>query len=154
MSLHIIDNNKLQSSDLSFFTNVIYTNFGGLSEYPQLKHTKEEILKLLKSDNAIVCLYMVNKKLAAYMTGEIIILNDGRKVFYVAYIFTGEKFRNKGIGSKLMNVVDTITNKQMLAGIMLTCNSEDKKIYDFYLKKGFMPDLILRTCGKYEVMFK
>ena len=37
---------------------------------------------------------------------------------------------------------------------MLTCNFEDPYINNFYSKRGFMPDMILRQYNKYEVMFK
>jgi ribosomal protein S18 acetylase RimI-like enzyme len=133
---------------------MVYINFEKLSQYPQLKHNRKEIMRLLKSDDVVVYLYLVNKKIAAYMVGEIMKLNDGRHVFYISYIFTAVKFRNKGIASKLMNVIDEMTNKYGLDGVMLTCDSEDRAVYDFYLKRGFMPDMLLRTYNRYEVMYK
>jgi len=154
MSICLFTHDDLRKKKLLLLASIIFTNFKELADYQQLKHSMEDIMKLLQSENAIVCLYIINKKTAGYMVGEIMKLNDGREVFYVSYIFTSPKFRNNGIASKLMNTVDELTNKYKLDGIMLTCNSEDKHIYDFYLKKGFMPDMLLRTYAKYEVMYK
>ena len=81
-------------------------------------------------------------------------LNDGRNVFYVTYIYTSEQFRNKGIASKLLEKVDEIVGKNNLDGVLLTTDIEDNITYEFYLKKGFMPDIVLRTYDKFDVLFK
>jgi ribosomal protein S18 acetylase RimI-like enzyme len=75
-------------------------------------------------------------------------------VLYISYLYTAKQFRGQGHASKLLEIADKICDKNGLDGIMLTCNSQDNKLYDFYLKKCFMPDLFLRNYGKYEVMFK
>jgi len=154
MSLHIINNDILKTSNLELFATVIYKNFINLLPYKQLQHTKQEIYRILTSDNAKVILVMVNKKMAAYLIGEIMKLNDGRIVFYINYIFTSKLFRNRGFGSALMKVVENIVKNENLDGIMLTCDTENKYVYDFYIKKGFMPDLILRKYDRHDVFYK
>jgi ribosomal protein S18 acetylase RimI-like enzyme len=154
MSLHIINNDKLKSTNLALFTTVIYKNFIHLTQYKNLQHTKQEIYRILTSDTAKVILIMVNKTIAAYLIGEIMSLHDGRSVFYVNYIYTSKLFRNRGFGSSLMKVVENTVKNDGLDGIMLTCDTENKTVYIFYLKKGFMPDLILRRYEKHEVLYK
>lgn len=154
MSFSILNKNKLSSSKLELFTNVIYTNFIDLAPIQQLDHNKKSIYEILKCDTAQIYLIMINNKIASYLVGKIMILNDGRNVLYISYLYTAKQFRGHGHASKLLEIADKISTKNMLDGIMLTCNSEDDKLYDFYLKKGFMPDVFLRTYGKYEVMFK
>lgn len=154
MSYHIYNHEKLKRFNLASLTNVIYSNFIELSNYPTLKHTKNDIYNLLKSENVLICLYITNKKIGGYMVGEFMKLNDGRHVFYVSYIYTGIQFRKHGVGSKMMKIVDGLVQQYGLDGIMLTCDSNDQSVYDFYLKKGFMPDMILRNYGQHEVMYK
>jgi ribosomal protein S18 acetylase RimI-like enzyme len=154
MSIIIINKNKLLSSKLKIFTDVVYNNFIDLKEVHQLNHTKKYIYETLKCDTAQVYLIMVNKKIASYIVGKITVLNDGRHVLYISYLYTSVQFRGSGYASKLLKLADKVCDKNMLDGIVLTCNSEDTNLYDFYLKKGFMPDLLLRTYGKYEIMFK
>ena len=73
---------------------------------------------------------------------------------YVTYLYTSSQFRNKGFASKLLNTAEHIKNTKHIDGIMLTCESTNKKNYNFYVNKGFMPDILLRTYDKYEVMYK
>ena len=154
MSIKLITSNQLKCNNLNFFINTIYVNFRDLTMYPELKHTKSEIKKLLLSQNVQLFLYIINKKIAGYMLGEIIKLNDGRTVFYITYIYTVDKFRGNGIASKIIKNVSTITEINNLDGIMLTCDTEDPQIYDFYLKRGFMPDTYLRRYTRYDVLFR
>ena len=37
---------------------------------------------------------------------------------------------------------------------MLTCDSENEPVQNFYLMRGFMPDLILRRYNKFDVLYK
>lgn len=152
--IYEVSKTKLKNSDLNNLINTIYINFYDLSKYPELKHSKKDITDLLLSDNIQVYFYIVKKKIAGYMIGDIMDLNDGRKVFYITYIFTAKQFRRNGIASKLLDYIQDKVNVYNLDGIMLTCNSENTKVYDFYLNKGFMPDLLLRRYTKYEILFK
>lgn len=155
MSLHVVNNISLQNSDLTYLVHMIYINSEHLSKIPNLKHTKIEILKLLKSEKSQVYFYILNKKIVAYLIGEIItLLNDNRKVFYISYLFTSKHFRNMGFASKLINVSENKVKIDNLNGIMLTCDTENNNVYDFYTKKGFMPDLILKNYSRYEILFK
>lgn len=154
MSIVIISVNKLQNSKLTNFVNSIYNNFNHLIQNNKLKHTKDEIYRILKSTTAQVFLFLINNKIAGYLIGEIITLNDGRIIFYISYIFTAKQFRNVGIASKLIEIAEKITNDNNLDALILTCDTFDKKTYNWYLKKNFMPDLILRTNTRYEVLSK
>jgi ribosomal protein S18 acetylase RimI-like enzyme len=97
---------------------------------------------------------MHNGAIAAYLIGEIIKLNDGRIVLYINYLYTSKYFRNRGLASKLIDVAEQIVKAEKLDGLMLTCDTENNIIYNFYLKKGFMTDLILRRYEKYDVLYK
>ena len=154
MSIKIVNINKIKKSKCNIFTEIIYNNFLDLENEKRLKHNRKDIHEMFTSKNPQIYLIMVNKKIAAYLVGEILNLNDGRKVLYISYLYTSTKFRKSGFGSKLMNIAEMVSNKKELDGIMLTCNSEDSYVYDFYSKRGFMPDLILRTYDKYEIMYK
>lgn len=153
MSYKIINHSYLSNSKLNLFTDTIYNNFIDLSKYKHLSHDKKNIYELLKSDTAQVYLIIINNKIAAYSVGNITKLHDGRKVVYITYLFTAEQFRKHGFASKLLQMSFDVCKKKYLDGVMLTCDSQNITLYDFYLKKGFMPDLLLRTYDKYEVLF-
>ena len=43
--------------------------------------------------------------------------------------------------------------RHKLDGIMLTSDTK-KKEYEWYLTKGYMPDIIYRTYGRFESLYK
>jgi len=152
MSLHIVKNVRQENSGK--LINTIYDNFIDLSNYPDLKHTKNELSRLILSKNSKICFIMVNKKIAAYLIGEIIDLVDGRRVFYVNYLYTGNMFRKQGFASKLMKYVEAVVNEYQLNGVLLTCDTENQNVHNFYLSRGYMPDLMLRRYQKFDVLYK
>jgi GNAT superfamily N-acetyltransferase len=152
MSLYTIKNLSKQSSIK--FTNVVYNNFIHIAKYPELNHTKEEITRLLTNPKSKICLIMVNNKIGAYLIGEQMELADGRRVFYISYIFTSVKFRNRGYASRLINYINQLTKKFNLDGIMLTCDTENQELYNFYQNKKFMPDVALRRYTQYDVLYR
>ena len=150
----IINKDKLSSSNLEIFTNVIFNNFSEISNVPELNHTKQSIYETLKCSTAQVYLILVNKKIASYIVGKIMILNDGRRVVYITYLYTAKQFRGKGFASVLLSIAEKINTINMLDGVMLTYDSENIPLHNFYLKKGFMPDLLLRTYKRHEVLYR
>ena len=154
MSFYKISTEKLQNSDLRNFVETIFTNFTELLEYPDLKHNRQEIYRLLTSDNARVLLYIIDGKIASYLVGEIMNLNDGRRVFYISYLYTASRFRGKGLATNLMEQVEQIVQHENLDTTLLTCDTENSMVYNFYLEKGFMPDMLLRRNQKHEVLSK
>jgi ribosomal protein S18 acetylase RimI-like enzyme len=155
MIIKVVSINKIKTSKLNYFTNVIFNNFLHLQNVSNLSHSKKNIFEVLTSKEPQIYLVLNDdKKIIAYLVGEIVELVDGRKVLYITYLFTSKKHRKNGCASKLLYVAEDIIRKQNLNGLMLTCDSENPYVYDFYLKKGFMPDILLRTYKKYEVMYK
>lgn len=154
MSIIVAGANGIKSSNLDILTDVVYENFIYLKDVPNLSHSRRAIYEVLTSSKPQIYLVLVNGAIASYLIGEIVKLKDGRGVLYITYLFTADQFRSHGYASKLMAVADDISKRNSLDGLMLTCDSENIKTYDFYMKKGFMPDMLLRTYQKYEVLFK
>ena len=97
---------------------------------------------------------MINNKIGAYLIGDILTLDDGRRVLFVTYLFTSKLFRRRGYGTKLMELAENKAKMFKLDGVMLMCDIENKQVYDFYLTRGYMSDLILRNYSKFEVLTK
>lgn len=154
MNIEIILPDKLQSSNLNIFIDIIYDNFIELSNFSHLNHTKQQINTLLKSNNARVFLLLNDDKIISYVVGEIMILNDARNVFYITYIFTADKFRKQGVGSKMMEFVEKFSKKHKLNTVILTCDTHNDKVLKFYEIKGYEPDILLKNYTQHEVMSK
>lgn len=148
-----VDALYFNNPNINMFVDIIYNNFKNLAEYPDLKHNRTDIYNLLKSSTMKGYIVRQSNKILGYLIGEDMILADGRKIYYVSYIFITESFRNKKLGSKLIDIV--INNSRLLNfdGVMLTCDTEDSKVFYFYQKLGFMPDLVLRRYNRHDVMY-
>ena len=136
------------------FANIVYYNFINLSKYKDLQHTEKEIERLIIDPKSLILLMIDNKKIAGYMLAETKQLNDGRLVLYINYILTSKRYRNKGVATKLMSFGEKYSKHKGCDGILLTCDVENEYVNNFYLMKGFMPDMHLRRYHKYDVMYK
>lgn len=154
MSFYKISPQKLQHSNLGKFVNAIYTNFLYLSNFPELKHTKLEINNLLLSPNSQVFLYIVNGKIVSYLVGDIMFLNDGRHIFYISYLYTAKHFRRNKFATRLMEQAEKVAFDKKLDAVVLTTDTENSHVYNFYLARGYMPDLLLRKYTKFEILSK
>lgn len=152
MSIHIVRNITKENSKK--LIEMIYFNFVELADYPELKHTPLEIKRLVTSQKSKIMFIIVKGKIAAYLIGEVVELVDGRRVFYISYIFTSKLFRKRGFASKLIEYVENLTKQFSYDGILLTCDTENEEVYNFYLTKGFMPDLVLRQYKKHDVLYR
>jgi GNAT superfamily N-acetyltransferase len=152
-NIYVVSATDIKNMRNNILQHMIFKNFKHLADIPSLKHNMIEIDRLIRGNQSIIYLYMIDNQIASYVVGEILEVS-GRKVYYVTYLYTSDKYRNSGLASKLIKFIEKNASNLNLNGIMLTTNTENKKVYDFYLKRGFMPDLLLRTYSKYDVLYK
>ena len=153
MEIKLVPRDTLKKNDLTLLIDLIYYNFENLSNFQNLNHNKKQIEKILKSDDSYVFFILNKNKIIAYMIAESVLLADGRIVFYIYYLYTSPQFRNMGFASKLIEIGRKTGNNNNCIGIMLTCDTSDTKVHDYYLKKGFMPDMLMRTYDRFDVLY-
>jgi GNAT superfamily N-acetyltransferase len=142
----------INKNALNNFVGTVYNNFKELSQYPQLKHTPEELYRLLTSPNLIMYTVAKNNVMIGYCCGELMRLDDGRFVLFIAYIYIGSKYRRNGLGSVLLNKIIEYARFKSMDAITLICDTEDNRVMQFYFDKGFMYDPYLRRYDKYDVL--
>ena len=138
LKINCIKTTKIKNPDI--LANVIYNNFKYLYNYPELQHTVKDIIKVLQSDGNFCYLLYNDKDLIGYLVGDFRVLPDNRYGYYISYVFISEKYRNKKLGSKLMNMLMNECKSRGVNLIVLTCDSRDKQIISFYKKYGFKMD--------------
>ena len=156
MSLIVLDKTDIaKQKDLSFFIDVIYNNFIELSQEDKLMHTKEKIEENLKNDNSII-IFMLNndKKIIGFVTANIMMLDDRRKVIFISYIYVAETERNKQIGSELLNKAELIGKQNNCLGCMLIFDTHQVNLVRFYEDRGYMLDINLRRYERHDVFYK
>uniref|UniRef100_A0A6C0E8Y2 N-alpha-acetyltransferase 40 n=1 Tax=viral metagenome TaxID=1070528 RepID=A0A6C0E8Y2_9ZZZZ len=156
MEYIIYDSSCIKKFNMKPFAKIVYYNFPDLISVPELKHTVDDILETLNKNNVLLllCYDTKQKTVLGYLLGYNLKLNDGRHVMYISYVYVANRLRSKGVGSKLMNMCEAVADKRQCEGILLTCNTHDKKVMHFYETKGYMLDLELRRYTKHDVMFK
>lgn len=137
---------------LKNFIATIYKNFIELTDYPQLKHTPEELYRLLTSPNMVMYTIAKDNVMIGYVIGEMMHLDDQRYVLFINYLYIGSKYRRNGLGTILMNKIIGYAKFKSMDAVMLICDTEDTKVLNFYFNKGFMYDAFLRRYDKYDVL--
>ncbi len=154
MSIVTVSKNTIKTKNLTYLANTIFGNFIEFRNFTEINHNLAEIYRVLRAPNSHVHLYMINKKIAGYLVGEVMTLSDGRTVFFITYLYTAKKYRNKNIASSLISFIQTKVKRARIDGMMLTYDSENEYLDLFYKKKGFMPDMTLRTYTRFDTLYK
>lgn len=144
---------KKIKSDVNPFLNTVYKNFEYISHNEELGHNENEIFRLLTSNKFYgILAYDATNKLVGYLIGEFKLLPDNRYAYYISYLFLIKKYRNKGIGTKLMKLLIDNCKAQGLKYITLTFDTNKKELYKFYEKFGFVIDPNLKKNSRHEVI--
>ena len=131
----------------------IYNDFLYLSEYEELQHNLDEIVRLLTNDNFIgFFAFNQENKMIGYLVGEEKRLSDSRIVYYISYPLVKPEYRKHKIGKKLMNNAINMCSNTGYAFIILICDTENKVAMNFYHKYGFIPDPLIRRNDRHEVL--
>jgi ribosomal protein S18 acetylase RimI-like enzyme len=153
---HVDTNQVAQYSN--YFVDIVYNNFIELTSQPNVKHSQEEIYKLLTSDSFsgfIVYYFPKNStksKIIGYLFGEFMTTPDGRYVYYLSYIFIAPSFRRHHLGNKLMEKMIESCKSIGVNFIVLMCDLSDKKLVRFYENFGFVPDPALHQGQQHDVL--
>ena len=132
---------SLKVGNYDKFANIIFNNFSYLEKFPELSHSVDEIKKQLGAKNAMnFMIYDENKVIIGYVIGDVKVLQDGRRVYYISYFYIKSSYRSKGIGKMALGLVKDRCVKNRISWILLTCDSKDEKVYGFYVRNGFSVD--------------
>lgn len=151
-SIKIIDKNYFTNTNLDLFINIVYDNFFDIANKPELKHSPKEINRLLKSNKFRGIIAKKDNKTIGYLLGEVHSLPDERIVFFINYLYVARRYRKNGIASKMLDMIILYIKENNIDTIMLNCDTNNKQVFDFYSKRGFMLDLILRRYTRYDVL--
>lgn len=135
-------------SNPEILSSIAFKNFIYLTRFPELMHNEKDIYKTLQADGNLCYLIYDKQHLIAYMIGDFRTLPDNRYAYYISYLYVVEKYRGKRIGSKIMDMIINKCNTMGVKFIVLTCDTQDTKIVDFYRKYGFVKDPILGNNDK------
>lgn len=145
----IIETQYVMNSKL--FANIIYNNFVYLSNVPELMHTVNDINNILHADGNMCYLVYDNSILIGYLVGIFRDLPDGRYGYYISYLYVCERYRKQGIGKLLMDLIIKKCRDNGTRCIVLTCDTYDGNLVNFYKKFGFAIDKSLNMGNHHKV---
>ena len=154
MSIVKIEYSDLKKQNKDLLVRIIYNNFLYLEPEPKLNHNPEAITEILNNKDVVLFLFMHQGKIGSYLLGQIMNLEDGRKVLYISYIFVSKSLRTQGVGSKLMKVAEQYAYEKYCDGLMLIYDTRRKELRRFYDKHGYMLDFQLRRFENNDVFYK
>jgi GNAT superfamily N-acetyltransferase len=139
-----------ESTKLFLYT--IYKNFDYYKDDHVMHHTIKDINKLLKSkDMYCLLVYNIHKQLIGYLIGEIIKL-DNKIFFFINYLYVLRKYRNLGIGTKLLNIIINKVKRWKINGILLLYNSTDDYLTNFFINRHFNVDETYKRNERFEIL--
>ena len=145
MVLKCIETKNVENPKL--MSDIIYNNFSYLADVPHLAHNKKAIADIFKLENNMCFLIYDDDTLVGYLVGDFKILNDKRYVYYISYFYIIEAYRGNGLGSKVLKLAINKAKKQGVSFVLLTCDTYDPKVVNFYKKHGFVKDIVLGTAA-------
>lgn len=156
MDTNILYSKDIKNQDLTLFVKLIYNNFIELTEEEKLMHTHEKIEENLRADNSVIIIIKDKKtqKMIAFLTANIIELDDRRLVFYISYIYTAESYRKNGLGTELMDLAEKLARTHKCNGVMLIFDTHKPNLVRFYENRGYMQDINLRRYERHDVFSK
>jgi len=156
MKTHILTHKDIYvQKDISLFVDIIYNNFSYLKDDDKLLHNKNEIEKNLRSENSVIIIITNDSdEIIGFLTSNVMVLDDRRKVIYISYIYVAKSERNKKLGSNLLKEAENFGRKTNCIGSMLIFDTYQPKLVNFYEVRGYMLDINLRRYERHDVYYK
>lgn len=136
------------------YIEIIYKNFTNLIN-TEVVHSKQDIQRILNSDNYYGFFLYFKNKLVGYAISEISIIQDGRKVLFLNYLYISSVYRRKGYGKLIMNkVIDYTKNELGINFIILIVEKNKISNINFYKKLGFVNENLFYNLKNFLVLTK
>jgi GNAT superfamily N-acetyltransferase len=143
----------LIKKDVRKMIDVIYKNFEEIADVQKLKHTSNEIYRLLVSSMSVSFFGISNKKIIAYIIAELNEVN-GKRLLHINYLYVVPSYRNKGCATKLLNIIYNCGKEYRADILSLTFDTFNKKLERFYLDNYFNYDPKYRSNQRYDMLIK
>jgi predicted acetyltransferase len=131
--------------NINLLSKIIFFNFLYLQNENNIDFSINSIENLLKQTSLLGWFLLENNdNIAGYILGDVRVLNDGRRVYFISYFYIIKKFRNKGYGTKMILNVFNYCNNNNISFICLISKKND----NFFKKLGFTKDNLVNINNK------
>ena len=100
--------------------------------FEYMNWTKENYLKDLPEKWKYSLLVLTNDNICAFSV-------NSRKpgIYYIHFFYVFKKFRNKGIGKKLLKACENLSQSESIKKLQLKCHKNNINARKFYLENGY-----------------
>jgi ribosomal protein S18 acetylase RimI-like enzyme len=132
----------LQNKDR--LAKIIFLNFFNLQYEQNIDFSIESILEILNNP-ALIGWFLLdnNEKIIGYLIGKTQGLNDGRFVYYISYFYIVNKYRNNGLGTRMLLTCMEYIKNQNISNIMLITKN-NSRAHKLYTSLGFDIDPLIK----------
>lgn len=132
---------KKYKSDITEYLGQVLNINGILNQEEDLERIYNNMINYIEDGTAIIVgAFEGNKMLGFIWTYKILVNNEQR--FHINYFIVNEKYRNSGIGKKLMDEVCEIAKKYNIKRIELMVTSKNDGAIKFYEKQNFKQERV------------
>ena len=125
-------------------SKIIFLNFFDLQYEDNIDFSIQSVINILDSPALIGWFLLDNdNKIIGYLIGKTQGLNDGRFVYYISYFYIVNKYRNKGLGTRMLLTCMEYIKNQNISNIMLITKN-NSNAHKLYSKLGFDIDPIIK----------
>ncbi len=144
---------SLSSQNMITLARIIFTHFLQLEDVKGVDHSFESVYDKLISPQSVVVLAVNNQSIIGYVIAEPT-LYDMQNLLHIYYIYVIPSFRNKGVATRLLKMVENYAHWIGINRISLTYDTYNDNLTKFYRDNHFDFDDTIRSFQRYDMLVK
>lgn len=99
---------------------------------------KEHKIQWLTTIQSYLSIALMDDEIVGYVFGGVGMVYPN--LFYIYYLYVGELYRHRGIGSFVLRQVEEAARSHGCSTVLLSADLDDPIIHSFYLKNRYFPE--------------
>ena len=139
-------------SNTNRLAKIIFLNFFNLQYEKNIEFSMESITDILTS-SALTGWFLLDNddKIIGYLIGKTQGLQDGRFVYFISYLYIVNKYRKRGLATRMLLICMEYVKDNNISNIMLITKN-NSNAHRLYSKLGFDIDPLIEIKNKDHVV--
>jgi ribosomal protein S18 acetylase RimI-like enzyme len=105
-----------------------------IENYPDQKMKTDDFVHFISGDGALMLVAVAKNKVVGYIT-----VYQSENYFYLPYAVTKKEWRGKGVGSALLERIETLAKEAGVEYILMTVYVYNSSVHKFLKVRGYTP---------------
>ena len=139
-------------SNINRLAKIIFLNFFNLQYEKNIEFSIESIIDILSS-SALTGWFLLDNddKIIGYLIGKTQGLQDGRFVYFISYLYIVNKYRKRGLATRMLLTCMEYVKDNNISNIMLITKN-NSNAHRLYSKLGFDIDPLIEIKNKDHIV--